>query len=182
MALVRLKSPLDLRLAHPLLLLADRSLEGNTDWEADGHRVSMLGELVEPWRKIGGRARSYARGGEHIELDVTTKVDTGDGLPGAAGVCGGQMRLALRRWHGPADQQRADALAATLASGASVQLSAEDAGHPLGAVRVDADPRLLIVGGGHCGHALYELARYVDFEQWIFDPRPEYAEPARRPP
>lgn len=104
-----------------------------------------------------------------------------NGLPGAAGVCGGQMQLVLRRWDGPADQQRADALAATLARGASVQLSAEDAGHPLGAVRVDADPRLLIVGGGHCGHALYELARYVDFEQWIFDPRPEYAEPARFP-
>lgn len=83
-ALVRLSSALDVRLAHPLLLLADRALDGDTPWEADGHRVSMHGELADPWRKVGGRTRSYARGGERVELDVTTKVDVGDGLPGAA--------------------------------------------------------------------------------------------------
>lgn len=104
-----------------------------------------------------------------------------NGQPGSAGVCGGQMQLALRRWDGSADRARAEQLATALAQGQSVQLSADDAGHALGAIGVEADPRLLIVGGGHCGQALFELARYVDFEQWIFDPRPEYADPARFP-
>lgn len=104
-----------------------------------------------------------------------------NGQPGSAGVCGGQMQLALRRWDGAADLARAQQLTAALAQGQSVELSADDAGHVLGAIGVEADPRLLIVGGGHCGQALFELARYVDFEQWIFDPRPEYADPARFP-
>jgi xanthine dehydrogenase accessory factor len=36
-------------------------------------------------------------------------------------------------------------------------------------------PHLLIVGGGHIGRALYDLAGFLDFERVIFDDREEYA-------
>ncbi len=35
------------------------------------------------------------------------------------------------------------------------------------------DPRLLIVGAGHCGRALYDLARLADFDLWVQDARAE---------
>lgn len=90
-ALLSLARPLDLRLAHPLLLLADRPLAAHDPWEADGYLYTMNGALVDPWRKVGGRARSYAPGGERLSLDVTTKLSAGDGLPGAAVVVGHQV-------------------------------------------------------------------------------------------
>lgn len=33
--------------------------------------------------------------------------------------------------------------------------------------------RLLIVGAGHCGLALYDLAQSLDFDLWVHDERPE---------
>jgi xanthine dehydrogenase accessory factor len=87
----------------------------------------------------------------------------------------------LRRWHGGDDCERAAALATTLAAGLEVDLLADDTGASAGTERVAPNPRLLIVGGGHCGLALYELARTLDFELWIYDPRPEYADPGLYP-
>lgn len=146
----------------------------------------MLIDALDTEFSIGGglaEARVWAAAqdllaSDHAFSEVQIELN---GQPGSAGVCGGQMQLALRRWDSATDRARAEELAATLAQGQSVQLSASDAGHELGAVCVEPDPRLLIVGGGHCGQALYELARYLDFEQWVFDPRPEYADPARFP-
>jgi xanthine dehydrogenase accessory factor len=37
--------------------------------------------------------------------------------------------------------------------------------------------RLIIVGGGHCGHALAKLASNLDFYITVVDDRPEYARP-----
>jgi xanthine dehydrogenase accessory factor len=105
-----------------------------------------------------------------------------DGRPGSAGVCGGRMHIALRRWHGATDLERAVAIASALASGQKVALSAPDIGADvsetgapaiIGTSIIEPDPRLLIIGAGHCGHALYELARYLDFDLWVFDPRRE---------
>lgn len=39
--------------------------------------------------------------------------------------------------------------------------------------------RLLIVGGGHVGKSVADLATDLDFEVWIYDDRPEYASPER---
>jgi xanthine dehydrogenase accessory factor len=41
--------------------------------------------------------------------------------------------------------------------------------------------RLLIVGGGHVGHAVAQLAAEVDFEVWVLDDRDRYASAERFP-
>lgn len=123
------------------------------------------------------RARALLTGaGRQDTLDIELS-----GAPGSAGVCGGRMRIALRVWQGPADAARAAALRARLDAGEAVTLSADEAGATGEAARIDPDPRLLIVGGGHCGLALYELARPLDYQLAIYDPRPAYANPLRFP-
>jgi xanthine dehydrogenase accessory factor len=100
-----------------------------------------------------------------ISIDLSGGVDS-------AGVCGGQMQLALRVWH-QAELPRAEQIAAELSAGTAVRLQADDIGAGAGAELIEPDPRLLIVGGGHCGLALYQLARYLDFDIWIVDPHGE---------
>ena len=109
-----------------------------------------------------------------VQIDLSGGAD-------AAGVCGGRMHLVLRRWAGADDRARAQALARTLAAGEPVALDAGDVGAAEGASLEAPNPRLVIVGGGHCGRALYQLARFLDYEIWIFDPRAEYADPASYP-
>lgn len=107
-----------------------------------------------------------------------------NGRPGAAGICGGQMQLALKRWAGQADQQRAANLALQLGKGLAVTLGPVELGcsvPDLSARRIEPNERLLIIGGGHCGQALYELAQPLDFELAIYDERADYAHPARYP-
>jgi xanthine dehydrogenase accessory factor len=41
--------------------------------------------------------------------------------------------------------------------------------------------RLIIVGGGHVGHAVATLAADLDFDVWIVDDRPEYVAESRFP-
>lgn len=109
-------------------------------------------------------ARALLLGGDdrgEIAIDLS-------GRAGAAGVCGGSMRIALQRWHGAEDAARARHIAATLAAGQRMPAAAagleDDA--PL-----EPDPRLLVVGAGHCGQALCELARPLAFDLWVFDER-----------
>jgi xanthine dehydrogenase accessory factor len=104
-------------------------------------------------------------------------IDLGGG-PGADGVCGGRMQLALRRWDGRPDSLRASEIARALSRGEAFSLHDSDLapeGSPLGDVDPRAraarpNPRLLIVGAGHCSRALAELARPLDFDLWVFDP------------
>lgn len=103
------------------------------------------------------------------------------GGPGSAGVCGGRMRIALRCWRGEQDAARAAAMAEQMAAGEAVELTEDEAGASGPAARIDPDPRLVIVGGGHCGLALYELARPLEYDLAVYDPRPEYANAARFP-
>ena len=147
-----------------------RMLIGGQDSE-----FSIGGGLAEA--RVLEAARALLASAERtaqITIDLSGGAD-------AAGICGGQMQLALRRWQGAADLARAQRIAGDLAAGIAVELSADDVGDAAGALRLQPDPRLLIVGGGHCGVALYQLARHLDFELWLFDPRSEYADPALYP-
>lgn len=91
-----------------------------------------------------------------------------NGQPGAAGICGGSMRIALRRWRGAEDRARAQAIAAALRAGEAVTLDAGDLGAADASDTVHPDIRLLIVGGGHCALALHDLARHLDFDLWVY--------------
>ena len=42
-------------------------------------------------------------------------------------------------------------------------------------------PRLFVFGGGHVGAALIRLASYTDFELYVIDQRPEFADPGSFP-
>lgn len=100
-------------------------------------------------------ARAVLRGERderEMEIDLS-------GRPGAAGVCGGNMRVALSEWREP---EPAHAIAERLARGESAEWNGETL-HP--------DPRLLIVGGGHCALALHAMAALLDFDRWVFDER-----------
>jgi xanthine dehydrogenase accessory factor len=95
------------------------------------------------------------------------------GRPGAAGVCGGTMDVAVRAWRPETDAVRAGDLAAALSEGRAVELSASDLGADDANLRMAPDPRLLVVGAGHCGEALCRLARELDFDVWVHDARPD---------
>ena len=135
-----------------------RMLVGAGDFEG-----SVGGGLAEA-RVLEAARGLLASGGERIGLEIDLS-----GGPDAAGVCGGRMVLALRRWAGEADGARAQAIAEALADGRAVTLSGSDLGSEAESEPVEPDPRLLIVGGGHCGFALYQLATYLDFDLWVFD-------------
>ncbi len=99
-----------------------------------------------------------------LEIDLS-------GRAGAAGVCGGRMQISLRRWCGADDRDYASDIATQLAAGRPVWAGAEEFGPGVEGELLQPDPRLLIVGGGHCGLALYELARALDFSVFVFDQR-----------
>ena len=93
-----------------------------------------------------------------------------DGGQGAAGVCGGRMQIALRRWSGADDLALAESIAAHLRAGQPAALPAQA---DVPAQTLTPNPRLLIVGAGHCGQALYEHAQRLDFDIFVFDSRNE---------
>ena len=101
--------------------------------------------------------------GAEVNIDLS-------GRPGAAGICGGQMKLALKRWQSPTDAGIAQQIAAELAQGKSCVLSAE-LQHSEFPATLLPQPRLLIVGAGHCAAALCELAGTLDFDIWVYDSR-----------
>ena len=131
---------------------------------AQASEFSVGGGLAEA-RVLAAARDLLAAGAGPRQLDIAL-----DGGPDAAGVCGGRMRIALRRWAGADDLARAQALAARVGGGHEVRLAPADSGAEV-AASIAPDPRLLIVGGGHCGLALFEAARALDFEPWVFDPR-----------
>lgn len=99
-----------------------------------------------------------------LHLDLHGKSDS-------AGVCGGRLRVGLRRWRST-DLSRATEIANSLSAGALVALSAtEQGGTAADQSQLQPNPRLLIVGAGHCGQALYQAAQSLDFNLWIHDSR-----------
>ncbi len=128
---------------------------------ADATAASIGGGLAEARTIAAARALLAAPHGEAVALDI----DLGGGI-GAAGICGGRMRLELRHWAGATGLARAEHAAAQLAAGLRVELPPPDEALPL-----LPNPRLLIVGAGHCGAALCEAARLLDFDIAVFDTR-----------
>lgn len=126
--------------------------------------ASVGGGLAESRVIDAARALLEKNGdAEQLRIDLS-------GQPGAAGVCGGSMQIALRRWSGAADCDRAQRVAAALADGQPVSLPAS----AVGASREESllpNPRLLIVGAGHCAAALCDLARFLDYDLWVYDQR-----------
>lgn len=134
----------------------------------------MLVTAAQSEFSIGGglaEARVIAASRELLHSNSTSREIDIDlsGAADAAGVCGGRMQLVLRRWTGTDDSARARNIASTLAAGACVDLSAADLGAATATDRARPDDRLLIIGGGHCALALYELALHLDFDLWVFD-------------
>lgn len=135
----------------------------------DDTAFSIGGGLAEA-RTIAAARRLLADAGTVVD---TLTIDLGGGA-GAAGICGGRMQLQLRRWSGDADVAAAHAAATRLAAGETVILAPPDEALPL-----LPDPRLLIVGAGHCGAALSVAARLLDFDIAVFDTRADCcADPA----
>ncbi len=102
----------------------------------------------------------------HAAADLTIELDGG---PGAAGVCGGCMCIALRRCD-PTEHAAYAAIAATLAAGMPAPLPAALSGADED-FELQPDVRLLIVGAGHCGAVLARLAAELDFDIHLFDER-----------
>lgn len=99
-----------------------------------------------------------------VNIDLT-------GRPGSAGICGGSMRIGLQRWSGSADQAHAARLLARLQSGEAVRLSNIEGTSDADAQWLQPSARLLIIGGGHCGLALHDLAKHLNFDIWVYDER-----------
>lgn len=158
----------------PAVLASVQATRGATPRKG-GSRMLVTRELAD--FSVGGglaeaRVVAAARAlldGDDVRAEVVIDLT---GRPGAAGVCGGTMRIALKRW-GTDDRAHAVEISEQLSNGQRVRVAAADLG-----VDVDQtllpDARLLIVGGGHCGLALYELARHLDFDLCVFDARPEF--------
>ena len=139
---------------------------------ADATEFSVGGGLAEARVVEAGRAllRSEAEDAPtgstavaHVEIELT-------GRAGSAGVCGGTMSIALRRWSGAGDAARAAAIASQLARGEPSTLAPEEHGGDEPAL-LRPNERLLIVGGGHCALALHELARHLEYDTWVQDER-----------
>jgi xanthine dehydrogenase accessory factor len=65
---------------------------------------------------------------------------------------------------------------------ASLQLLLRDATQTMIELAIAGPPKLIIVGAGHCGHALAELCATLDFDVTIVDDRDDLAAPERFPP
>ncbi len=140
----------------------------------------LIGSQTTDFTIGGGLAEARVIDAARALLDcgratATVAIDLGGGVD-AAGVCGGRMEIALRRWTRD-DRLRAATIATTLRGGAAIEVTAAELGGADGA-HIEPDPRLLVIGGGHCGFALYEMARLLDFDLWIYDARPAFTDPA----
>ena len=118
--------------------------------------------------RVVERARQLLRDGgdrDLVAIDLTGRV-------GGDGVCGGVMRVALKCWQGAADRARATAIVAILRDGQSQTLHFADLGADFAQI-IAPDPRLLIIGAGHCGLALHRAASALDFDIHMIDARNE---------
>jgi xanthine dehydrogenase accessory factor len=147
-----------------------RMLIGARDTEFSVGGGAAEASVVEAARAL---LASPARAGSLV-IDLT-------GRPGALGVCGGTMQVALRHWAGDEDRAYARDIATQLRAGRPVWAGEDELGPGVEAEALQPSPRLLIVGAGHCGAALHDLARHLDYDLWLFDPRAELLDPAQLP-
>ena len=154
------------RHSHMLIRISDEpsaTFESVGGGEAESRVIDAARRLLQE-----GAASSRVR----IDLD---------GSAGAAGICGGHMDILLHRWAGDSDLRCAEALAARLRAGEAVSLHRDAEADGAAHCRVDPDDRLLIIGGGHCGLALHQMARHLDFDLCVFDERVDFANADRFP-
>lgn len=172
----------------PVVLASVHETRGATPRKR-GSRM-LVGALDSEFSVGGGAAEARVIAAARALLAATTPRDALEidlsGREGAAGICGGRMQIALRRWEGEADAARAAGIAAMLARGDSVALGPGDlgldhAGFDAEQHRAHPNPRLLVVGAGHCGAALLDLARFLDFDLWLFDARASFIAAGARP-
>jgi xanthine dehydrogenase accessory factor len=162
-------------LAHEAVVLATVL---DTRGAVPRHRgAQMLIGATQTWFSVGGgrlEARVVDRERALLHAQRTQALLAIDltGREGGEGICGGSMQVALRLWHGGADRERAAALAAALHAGDPITLSASELGADA-EQRLEADARLLILGAGHCGLALYQAARALDYQIFVYDSRAE---------
>ncbi len=107
------------------------------------------------------------------------------------GICGGTMTLWITRLTAGRDSPAIHQIVSALEEGKTVSLGTFfDAETPLVLDPTDPTafvetltraPRLLVVGGGHIGRCLAELARTVGFDVIVQDDRPEWLEPSAFP-
>jgi xanthine dehydrogenase accessory factor len=146
-----------------ILVRDDRSIEGTIgggciESEVIDHAVDAA---------TTGRSRVHA-------YDLTHVRGTSVGA-----VCGGRMQVAhLALAHGDDGASIRRALAGRAAGRPAELVVAVDDGAPF-VVRIAPRPTLLVVGAGHCGHALATLAVTLDFRVVVCDDRPDLATPAR---
>jgi xanthine dehydrogenase accessory factor len=138
--------------------------------------------------KVVRQARIVLQTGQKqpIEIDLT-----GTPTRETEGICGGWMRVWLERWQGEAAIALAGQILAQLRLGNSVTLvTPYGAGFPyLGADQpantfietLQPDPMLLIVGAGHVGEQLANVAHLSGFQIALQDDRPDWANLARYP-
>ncbi len=146
----------------------------------------MLISAADSEFSVGGgqlEARAQLAARQMLDTDaVTAQLALNlHGETESAGVCGGRLRIGLRRWVS-SDAARATQIATALAAGKCVALSgAEQGGTADDESLLQPNPRLLIVGAGHCGQALYRIASALDFDLWVHDSRPEFLAQADYP-
>ncbi|MBL0164760.1 MAG: XdhC family protein [Xanthomonadales bacterium] len=160
---------------RPVVLASVASTQGATPRKC-GSRM-LIGTPTIDGSVGGGLAEAHviaeARKMLGAEIDNSTlMLDLGGGI-GAAGICGGRMHIVLRRWSGAADCQLAGRIAESLAAGRRVPLDSGALGTGVESQLAIPNVRLLIIGAGHCGAALSELAQPLDFEIHVFDSRAE---------
>ena len=136
--------------------------------DADSTLGSVGGGAAEGYVLAQARAL-LGNGGATACLEIPLQ-----GGDAGFGVCGGHMQVALRRWQGDVDAVLAQEVLATLQSAGQVILSAQCLGAVGAMLTLHANPRLLIIGGGHCGLALARHAVSLDFDVWAYDARDQW--------
>ncbi len=177
----RLFSSLARLLANESVVLASVATTQGATPRKRGSRMLITSDATEG--SVGGglaEARVIARAREMhaAKTDSATLAIDLDGGTDAAGVCGGCMQIALRRWKDLTDRELAERIAEDLSEGRGVPLSAEILGGDVEPQSAIPNVRLLIVGAGHCGAALSELARPLDFDIHVLDSRDEFLKTA----
>ncbi|MFG0284873.1 MAG: XdhC family protein [Phycisphaerales bacterium JB039] len=101
-------------------------------------------------------------------------------------ICGGVMEIALAPVPGAVPIDACEAALRRRTEGEDLELMFEvadgDATRRRFTLRAQPPPRLLVIGAGHCGQALANLAVTLDFDVTIIDDRAELTTPGRFDP
>ncbi len=160
----------------PVVLASVVEAQGATPRKRGSRMLVSAGESLGSIG--GGLAEARVLKAAHCLLESTATHDEVEidlrGGADSVGVCGGSMRVGLRRWTAAMDLARAREIRDVLADGHRVRLAGGDLGVADAEDIAVPDVRLLIVGAGHCGAALCGLAASLEFDVHVFDTRAEH--------